>query len=111
MIETNTALESASEVQDEPTFYVPIIFSINLYILAIIGVIVGIATAYLDPGPSHKIVGEDAYNFIIYASRGAVLVGASIVVALIALGCQIAGYANRLARHVRSLTNHSDGQS
>jgi hypothetical protein len=74
------------------------IFSLILYLAAIAIAIVGLAIAYTDPNYQHKIVGGDAFNYIIFAARGAVWIGASIVTAIAALGLQIVGYAAKL-RH------------
>jgi hypothetical protein len=53
--------------------------------------IVGLVITYTNPDYQNKIVGGDAFNYIIFAARGAVWIGASIVTAIAALGLQIVG--------------------
>lgn len=67
--------------------------AILLYIVAVGLAIGGFVNAYFDSGYPHAIVGGDAFNYIIFATRGAVWMGGAIVSAIIALGFQVAGHA------------------
>ena len=74
------------------------VFALILYLAAIVIAIFGLVITYTDLDYQNKIVGGDAFNYVIFAARGAVWVGISIVTAIAALGLQIVGYMARLQR-------------
>ena len=53
-----------------------------------------------DESSSAKIVGGDAYNYIIYASRGAVWMGAGIASALLAIAILLGAVYGAIARYL-----------
>lgn len=68
-----------------------IVWSALFLIAGAILAIVGIVTMYNYEADSARIVGGDAYNFIIIATRGTGLICAGIVSALI--GCALAVFS------------------
>ena len=78
-----TANENKSNSNNQ--YIVAIIF----YVIAIIISIYGLYTAFKTPTSMTKIVGGDAYNYIIYAGRGIVLVGFGILVSIFGLAIQL----------------------
>ena len=72
-----------------------LIIAIILYFLAVIIAIYGLYTAYQTPTSISKIVGGDAYNYIIFASRGIVLVGFGILISIIGLAIQLSSKVER----------------
>lgn len=68
-----------------------------LFYLAAVGLTVfGIVNAFYDSDYKHSIVKGDAYNYIIFAGRGLIFVGAGIVSALLGIGCQILSCMSQL---------------
>lgn len=61
------------------------------YILAFVAVIFGIygLNFMYDNSYSAQIVGGDAYNYIIYATRGTAYVGAGIICAGLSIFCAV----------------------
>lgn len=78
------------------------VFSIIFYLTSIIFLIFALVVTYKDSSYSSKIVGGDAYNYMIFAGRGTVLMGGAIVSCLFGLACQLANfthiYKNRLSK-------------
>lgn len=68
--------------------------AVILYLAAIGLAIGGFVNAYFDSDYPHSIVGGDAYNYIIFATRGMVWMGGAIVSAICGLGCQVAGHSS-----------------
>jgi hypothetical protein len=66
-----------------------IILAVIFYSIAAIISIYGLYTTYQTPTSISKIVGGDAYNYIIYASRGIVLIGFGILISIIGLAIQL----------------------
>lgn len=64
-------------------------FAFLLYVAAVGLTIFGVLNAYYDADRDHRLVQGDAYNYIIFASRGLIFVGSGIVCALLGMGCQI----------------------
>jgi hypothetical protein len=62
---------------------------------------VALFVTYQDSSYDNAVVGGDAYNFIIFAGRGAVWIGAAIVAAVIGAGCQVAGTVHRVTSSAR----------
>lgn len=73
-----------------------------LYGVAAILAVIAFVIAYQDSSGSNKIVGGDAFNFIIYAGRATVWMGAAITAALIGTGLHIAEGFARLRSELAS---------
>lgn len=65
-------------------------FAVVFYLAALVLAVYGLFIAFQDSSYSNKVVGGDAYNYIIFAGRATVVVGAGIISAILGLGCQIA---------------------
>ena len=81
--EGDGGLPATSEPETSPIALV--LYAASLGLLA-----VALWTTYQDSDYSNKVVGGDAYNFIIFAGRGAVWGLAAVVSAVIASGFHVA---------------------
>lgn len=73
------------------------IFSATFYFVAVLMVIFGFVFAYQDSS-YNQIVGGDAYNYIIFATRGVVWIGTGIVAAILGLACQLLNLKDELLK-------------
>ena len=71
-------------------------FAIFFYSLAIVFLIVGLVLAYQDSNYETEIVGGDAYNYIIFTTRGIVWLSCAICSSIIGLACQLANFKKEL---------------
>lgn len=94
---------STSQSASEATY--GLVFAVVFYVVSVIFVVVGFVVTYQDSSYETKIVGGDAYNYIIFAGRGIVWVGAAVVASIFGLGCQLAGHVSRLRRALNRITD------
>lgn len=92
-VETNS--ESGATVEQSPGSAV-FFFAVIFYLIGIALAGYGLFVAFQDLNWENKIVGGDAYNYIIFSGRGAVIVGAGIVSSIVGLACQIHGHLDAL---------------
>ncbi|WP_404408557.1 hypothetical protein LG272_10995 [Pseudidiomarina marina] len=70
--------------------------SLLCYLISIGMLIYAFILGYQEPGYSNKIVGGDAYNYLIYTNRAIIFALAGVAFAAMGLGCQVAKVCNKL---------------
>lgn len=95
IIENKSNEEHSEDTGDSVSF-----FAIAFYVLAIALVVYGIYLGFKEPGYKDRIVGGDAYNYIIFSSRAALIIGSAIVAAIIGLGIQISGHFSSVLKKI-----------
>lgn len=88
--------KSVSDNQSKETKNPSLIFAVIFYLLAGVFLIVGLVLAYQDSNYDTEIVGGDAYNYIIFATRGIVWVGCAICSSIVGLACQLSDFKTEL---------------
>jgi len=91
-LEETSKAENKTETQKDLNSY--LIASLWLYGIALILVIVGFITGYKESTYDNSIVNGDAYNYIIFATRGVIWIGTAILVSIIGFACQIKGHVS-----------------
>ncbi|HAH50435.1 MAG TPA: hypothetical protein DCL80_03890 [Balneola sp.] len=89
-LEETSKSENKAATQKDLNSY--LIASLWLYGIAVILVIVGFITGYKESTYDNSIVNGDAYNYIIFATRGVIWIGTAILVSIIGFACQIKGH-------------------
>ncbi|GGY87735.1 hypothetical protein GCM10011613_35930 [Cellvibrio zantedeschiae] len=79
----------SSESQPSESGSTAAFFAVLFYVIAVGLAFFGIYIGFKELGYKDGIVGGDAYNYIIFAGRGSIIIGVAIVAAIIGLGIQI----------------------
>jgi len=88
--------EPSNSNQSQETKNPSLIFSVIFYLIAAVFLIVGLVLAYQDSNYETEIVGGDAYNYIIFTTRGIVWVGCAICSSIVGLACQLVDFKTEL---------------
>jgi len=89
---SNESQEAGDASSPSATPAIAIVF----YVAAVGLAAYGLFFAHQDIDSHSSVVNGDAFNYMIFAARGTAMVGASIVIAIIGLACQISGHIAHL---------------